>query len=227
MRHLLLVVASLVVALAPAGAAGAGDAGYSNPNPTLTATVGPGFGISLKDGAGAAVTHLEAGVYDVVVNDLSEEHNFHLQGPGVNESTEVAFIGQKTWTVTLNDGTYTFVCDAHSTSMHGSFTVGSGTPPPPSKTPAPKLVGTVGPGFSISLKRSGVAVKTLKAGRFDVTVRDRSADHNFHLVGPGVNRRTGVAYKGTVVWKVTLRTGTLRFLCDPHAKKLRGSVKVI
>jgi plastocyanin len=69
-------------------------------------------------------------------------------------------------------------------------------------------------------------VKRLKAGRYDVTVRDRSSSHDFHLVGPGVNRKTGVAFKGTVTWKVTLRKGTLRYLCDPHAKVMRGSVTV-
>jgi hypothetical protein len=45
-------------------------------------------------------------------------------------------------------------------------------------------------------------------------------------VGAGVNRRTGVPFRGTVTWKVTLSKGTLTWLCDPLAKRLRGSAKV-
>jgi hypothetical protein len=38
---------------------------------------------------------------------------------------------------------------------------------------------------------------------------------NFHLVGPGVNRRTGAAFTGTVTWTVRLARGTYRFGSDP------------
>ena len=70
-------------------------------------------------------------------------------------------------------------------------------------------------------------MRSLKAGRYAITVRDRGAAHNFHLVGPGVNRKTGVAYRGTPrAWTVTLRKGTLRWLCDPHAAQMRGSARV-
>ena len=59
-------------------------------------------------------------------------------------------------------------------------------------------------------------------------MRDRASTHNFHLIGAGVNRKTGVAYRGTSAkaWTVTLKKGTLRWLCDPHATRLRGSAKV-
>ena len=37
-----------------------------------------------------------------------------------------------------------------------------------------KLVGTSGPGFTINLTKSGKTVKTLKAGTYKITVRDKS-----------------------------------------------------
>src|SRR5439155_9343590 len=98
-------------------------------NGQLVGSVGPGFGISLKDSSGVAVTHLAAGTYTLLVHDLSEEHNFHLSGPGVDVTTDVLFTGDKTFTITVSDGTYNLICDVHSASMHGLFT-GGATPPP-------------------------------------------------------------------------------------------------
>ena len=51
-----------------------------------------------------------------------------------------------------------------------------------------KLTGTVGPGFTITLKKGTAKVKTLKAGTYKITVNDKSNIHNFHLKGPGVNK---------------------------------------
>lgn len=79
--------------------------------------------ISLKDPQGAAITHVAAGSYKLVVNDESQIHNFHLSGNGVNESTGVGSTGEQTFTVKLTPGTYTFQCDPHADQMHGQFTV--------------------------------------------------------------------------------------------------------
>ena len=49
----------------------------------------------------------------------------------------------------------------------------------------PKLTGTVGPGFTISLKRFSKPLVSLKAGTYSITVSDKSNIHNFHLRGPG------------------------------------------
>jgi plastocyanin len=85
-----------------------------------------------------------------------------------------------------------------------------------------KLTGTDGPGFTISM-----AKKSVKAGTYDITIRDRSNIHNFHLTGPGLNKTTGVSAVGTVVWKnVKLKKGTYRFVCDPHAGNMKGTLKV-
>jgi plastocyanin len=91
----------------------------------------------------------------------------------------------------------------------------------------PKLVGTVGPGFTITLKQSGKAVKTLKAGAYSITVSDRSSIHNFHLRGPGVNKAiTQVGFMGTKTVVVSLKKGKYTFVCDPHASIMKGSFTV-
>jgi Copper binding proteins, plastocyanin/azurin family len=89
----------------------------------LVGNVGPGFVISLSGADGAAVTTLTAGSYTIDVNDQSDIHNFHLTGPGVDETTDVAGTGSSTFEVDLEAGTYTFVCDPHAGSMTGSFEV--------------------------------------------------------------------------------------------------------
>ncbi|HET7572507.1 MAG TPA: plastocyanin/azurin family copper-binding protein [Gaiellaceae bacterium] len=91
---------------------------------------------------------------------------------------------------------------------------------------APKLVASVSDPLNISLTRGGKKVKTLKAGAYTIVVRDKAADHNFHLEGPGVNKKTSIGGKGTFTWKVKLRKGTYTFVCDPHASFMKGSFKV-
>jgi len=196
-------------------------------NRQLTAIVGPDFTITLNDASGARVTNLDPGTYDIVVRDRSDLHNFHLFGPGVEQSTTVEFVGELHWTVTLTAGRYTYICDPHATAMRGAFTVGpQGTPP--TQTPPPtRLNATVGPGFTITLRtQAGARVRNLRAGRYVIVVRDRSRAHNFHLTGPGLNRRTTVGFVGTVTWRLTLRAGRYSFVCDPHARGMRGAFRV-
>lgn len=85
---------------------------------TLNGSVGPGFEISLD-----ATDGLTAGDYTLVVDDQSSQHNFHLTGPGVDVATDVGGEGEETFQITLEPGEYQFVCDPHSSSMNGSFTV--------------------------------------------------------------------------------------------------------
>jgi plastocyanin len=83
---------------------------------------------------------------------------------------------------------------------------------------ATPLAGTVGPGFTITLTKSGKAVKALKPGSYKITVADKSSSHNFHIFGPGVNNKiTTVPFKGTKSATVTLKKGKYTFQCDPHA----------
>jgi len=91
---------------------------------------------------------------------------------------------------------------------------------------ATKLTATVGPGFTISLKKGTTKVTKLKAGAYTIAVSDKSNMHNFHLSGPGVNKKTSVTAVGNQTWKVTLKKGTYKFVCDPHASFMKGSFKV-
>jgi len=205
-----------VLLLALLGVAALGGPAAAD-NPVLKADVGlnDGFAITLTDASGSKVTHLDPGDYTIEVDDHSDMHNFDLTGPGVSKSTGVTDVGKQTWNVTFTDGTYKFVCDVHATTMKGSFAVGTVAAP----APAQKLSGSVGPGAKISLTRSA------KAGKAVLTIRDRSKKDNLHLTGPGVNKKTGVAFTGTVTWTVTLKKGTYSFRSDAH-KALKGTLKV-
>ena len=59
--------------------------------------------------------------------------------------------------------------------------------------PAPvALTGSVGSGFRISIKKGSKAVTTLRAGRYKITINDNTSSHNFHLIGPGVDKKKPV-----------------------------------
>ena len=204
----------------------------------LSGVVGPGFSITLRDAQGQGVTRLDAGEVELTVDDRSDEHNFHLRGPGVDVSTDVEAIGVRTFAVTLRDGTYTFVCDPHAADMRGSFAVGAAPPPtpPPTTTPAPRppsakvgarLALTVGPEFTITLKTlAGKRVTTLRPGAYTIITRDRSAIHNARVSGAGAARMTGIGFVGTTTWRVVLRKGTLVIVCEPHRRSMRTTVRV-
>jgi plastocyanin len=88
------------------------------------------------------------------------------------------------------------------------------------------LVATDGPGFTITVTKGGTKVKTLPAGTYTIKVQDKSSIHNFHLIGPGVNKKTSVVAVATFTWKVTLKKGTYKYVCDPHATIMKGSFTV-
>jgi plastocyanin len=227
------IAALAVVGLVAAGAAWAADT-------PLSGSVGPGFSISVLDAQGARVSSLAPGAYSLTVNDQSDEHNLNLSGPGVDVATDVGTSGTTTFQLTLVDGTYMYLCNAHPTRMRGQFTVGSGggtppPPPPPTGGGAPRpsaaigarLVLTAGPGATITFRTSaGKAVKLLRPGAYTIFVRDRTAAHNVHLVGAGVNRKTGKGELAAVSWKVSLRKGALVFRSDFKKVGMRGTVTV-
>ena len=66
----------------------------------------------------------------------------------------------------------------------------------------------------------------MKAGTYVITVRDRSKIHNFHLIGPGVDKKTSVAAVKTYNWKGEAQARDYRFICDPHASIMKGTLKV-
>lgn len=218
-------VALLALLALLAGAPGAVRAETLVLNAAVGAPTSPEtFKIALTDAAGATVAHLDPGTYTINVKDYATEHNFHLTGPGVDRGTDVSAKENTTWTVTFGNGTYRFRCDAHPSSMHGSFTVG--VVPPPVKVTS-KLFARIGPGRTISLRTaSGTRIAQLRAGAYKIVVRDSSSTDDFHLSGPGVDKRTSVKGRTGAIWSVRLAKGTYRYRSDAH-RLLRGTFRVV
>jgi plastocyanin len=210
MRWAIVIIAVAVGALS-GSARGAADP------VVLTAIVGTndGFNITLNGPDGKKVQRLLPGTYTVVVDDRSAIHNFHLASnddPTVNFRTDVAFVGQESFTVTFrNDTQYAYACEPHWQVMNGSFFVTDAQSPPP--LPPPPRVRTL----DASVSRAGavrLGSTSVPSGRYRIVVSDRSRTANFHLRGPGANTRTGVAYRGTATLRVRLTRGTYRYGSD-------------
>ena len=58
--------------------------------------------------------------------------------------------------------------------------------------------GTVGPGYTISLKKAGKKVTTLKAGKYTFVITDKASIHNFSSTARTGSRRPSrrVPFKG-------------------------------
>jgi plastocyanin len=92
---------------------------------------------------------------------------------------------------------------------------------------APKLSGTDGPGFTISLKAAGKNVTKLKKGTYTLTVNDKSSIHNFVVEGPGVEKDvTTVSGTGKKTVTLKLRAGKYKFYCRPHESSMFRYVTV-
>ncbi len=92
----------------------------------------------------------------------------------------------------------------------------------------PKLIGTVGPGFTITLTQGGKKVTTLKAGKYTFVISDKSAMHSYGLDGPNGWSKdfTTVPFVGTKSFTVTLKKGSYKFYCTPHESFMFGKFKV-
>jgi plastocyanin len=90
----------------------------------------------------------------------------------------------------------------------------------------PTLKGYVNDQFKIGLTQGGKPVKSLKAGKYVIVVSDPSTSHDFHISGPGLDKKTSVGGKGTFKWTVTLKKGTYKYVCDPHSSFMKGSFTV-
>ena len=199
-RTLLLCLLPLAFGTAPGTAA--------DP-PLLVGTVGPGFTIDLADANGKQVDVLTSGRYQLLVHDLADVHNFVLGSKTTGErlaSTEVEFVGDATFTVDLVPGSYVYACSPHFQTMFGRLTVVAPTQP---VTVHPLTAKVTSGAVSIS-------ARSVTAGTYRLTVSDRSRSRNFHLVGPGVNRKTGKAFTGSVTWRLQLAAGGYRFGSDPR-----------
>jgi plastocyanin len=209
---LVLALVSTAAALGVAQAARSDSAGL-----TAISGTNDSYTISFTDASGAVVSHLAPGTFSIAVHDGSIIHNFHLVGPGVDKATSVLGTGDFTWSATVANGYYRFLCDPHVASMHGDFTVGSGRRP---------LTGSVSPTRKVALRDAfGLTVREIVSDRYVVTVKDRSTKDNFRLRGPGVNRATGLAFRGTARWPLTLKDGVYTVSSDAR-KSVRRTIRV-
>ena len=83
----------------------------------------------------------------------------------------------------------------------------------------------VGPRSSIVVKQAGKRAGSIDPGKYLIIVSDRSKALNFHLKGPGVNRKTSVGKTGVSRWRFTLKPGTYVYKSDT-GRKLSGSFRV-
>jgi hypothetical protein len=124
----------------------------------LQGSVGPDFVISLKNPDGSVVGHLDAGPYEIQVNDQASNHNFHLEGPGVSMATGISDIQTADWMVSLGDGAYAYHCDQHA-GLTAAFAVGiAALAPAPAPIPitlAPAPILTLPPSPASSSNSSG------------------------------------------------------------------------
>lgn len=90
------------------------------------------------------------------------------------------------------------------------------------------LNGTVGPGYTITLKQHGKVVKTLKAGTYKLVIQDRAQIHAFSLDGPHGYAKdfTTVPFVGTKTFTVKLQAGSYKYYCPPHESIMFGRFQV-
>jgi hypothetical protein len=82
----------------------------------------------------------------------------------------------------------------------------------------PILTGTVGPSFTISLKKSGKLVKALKAGAYKFVISDKSNFHGYSLDGPHGFAKdfTKIPFVGKKTFVLRLKAGKYKYYCPNH-----------
>ena len=81
--------------------------------------------------------------------------------------------------------------------------------------------------FEIALTDAdGQPVTAVPAGDYTIEVQDYSKIHDFHLTGDGVDETTSVPGTGATTWRVSLSEGGYRYVCDPHAGTMNGTLTV-
>ena len=99
-------------------------------------------------------------------------------------------------------------------------------------TSMPTLKGVVGPGYTISLKKGGTKVKTLRAGKYKIVISDKSNYHNFtlereHPTSPHIEKHiTTTAFVGPKTIVMTLKPGSWRAYCSNHEAMMHQDFKV-
>jgi len=95
------------------------------------------------------------------------------------------------------------------------------------RSATPVLTGTVGPGFTITLKKGTKVVKTLKAGTYKFVIHDKSSIHGWSLDGPHGFAKDISPVPGTGTKTVTLKlkAGGYKFYCPAHEAEMFGHFK--
>jgi plastocyanin len=95
------------------------------------------------------------------------------------------------------------------------------------KTGLPTLNGTVGPGYTITLKQNGKVVKNLKAGKYRLVIADKASIHGFSLDGPHGYAKdfTQVPSVGRKTFTVDLKAGSYKYYCPAHESIMFGRFK--
>jgi hypothetical protein len=90
------------------------------------------------------------------------------------------------------------------------------------------LNGTVGPGYTITLKSGGKNVSKLKAGTYKIVVSDRASIHGWSLDGPNGFAKdiTPVPFMGTKTVTLKLKAGKYKFYCPAHESIMFGHFTV-
>jgi plastocyanin len=198
------------------------------------------------------------GTYVIRVVDDAVEHNFHLSGPGVDQATTVDGTETPTWTVTFQaGGAYRFQCDPHydflfglfqtSGSSSGSSSSGSsssgsssggsssgsssggsfssGSKVSPLRGTLAATVSSVG---KLKLVFQGKAISRLKAGRYKITVVDKTPARSF--VVQQYNHSpitvTGVSFVGTRSVTLDFKIGLWTFYTSAGTKSKSSFVVV-
>jgi hypothetical protein len=208
------------------------------------ASIGLNFDDGSAVGSQAAVPPtIPPGTYSISVLDDTSEHNFHLSGPGVDQSTDIGGSSTPTWSVTLQPGRiYRFQCDNHPDFMYGVFqTSGTASGSGSSGGSGGSSSGTSSSGGSVSstgtssggtksslsgtlaatlssagvvtLKTGGRTVSKLVPGRYRITIADKAPTRSFVL-----QRKGGKAIAITHPVTVTLTIGLWSFYSQPGTK---------
>jgi hypothetical protein len=102
-----------------------------------------------------------------------------------------------------------------------------------SNSSTPTLKGVVGPGFTISLKKGGRKIKTLKAGKYRFVISDKATIHNFTVERERPSRPklekhiTSTPFTGSKTIVMTLKPGSWRYYCTPHEAQMHHDFKVV
>ena len=141
------------------------------------------------------------------------------------------------WPVTANESCgHMSVSPPYRADAYITVLTGKPAPPPtpnplPSR-PIPTLRASVGPGQTITLRAaSGERVTQLDAGSYLVVATDCSLHENFHLIGPDIDRRTGLRFRGTVRWRLQIGLSEpfgsrYSYRSDRRGSKLRGTFMI-